>query len=336
MRPPRGVLKPRLRGTALPRRPYSGPASDQLRYAAARGWATCARAVLPKDTQRRTRQPPAWAGDVLNREADTGAAGAMVDVPIAAYAGPAWAHGSGAGAERSRRELEAFLPNHDTFPTYTRFRTSGVAGSGKAMRRYGGPARVADDYGLAPQPRGLTGTKIRNRLRALLRASRGRYLSLTVTAAPRQCVVRADWVDRRACACACACVRATYLVGAIRILDLLDAHGERRWFPSSQSLAALGSCARSSRGDDYVFANHIGDRMSDHTLRRVFYAAVARAGVAGKRAAGDIHGNSQWRGPLGVLTVLWSLLGGREPASGRGGSVREASEDGRSSDREDR
>src|SRR5919205_2226360 len=75
--------------------------------------------------------------------------------------------------ERIRRELEAFLPDHDTFPTYTQFRTSGRRGLWQAMQHYGGPARFADDYGLplARQPRGLTETEIRNNLRDLLRAS---------------------------------------------------------------------------------------------------------------------------------------------------------------------
>jgi integrase len=33
--------------------------------------------------------------------------------------------------------------------------------------------------------------------------------------------------------------------------------------------------------------------MSDHVLRRIFYAGLARAGLAPKRAIEDVHGNSQ-------------------------------------------
>jgi integrase len=61
----------------------------------------------------------------------------------------------------------------------------------------------------------------------------------------------------------------------------------------AERLAKLGARPRFVGADDYVFANSLGDRVSEDTLRAVFYAALARAGLAGKRAAQDIHGNAQ-------------------------------------------
>jgi integrase len=51
----------------------------------------------------------------------------------------------------------------------------------------------------------------------------------------------------------------------------------------AKRLATLGARSRFVRADDYVFANSLGDRVSEDTLRAVFYAALARAGLAAKR-----------------------------------------------------
>jgi integrase len=61
----------------------------------------------------------------------------------------------------------------------------------------------------------------------------------------------------------------------------------------AERLTNLGARSRFVRGDDYVFANSLGDRMSEDALRAVFYAALARAGLGGKRAVHDFHGNPQ-------------------------------------------
>jgi integrase len=61
----------------------------------------------------------------------------------------------------------------------------------------------------------------------------------------------------------------------------------------AKRLATLSTRSRFVRADDYVFANSLGDRVSEDTLRAVFYGALARAGLAAKRAAHDVHGNPQ-------------------------------------------
>src|SRR3954451_16427726 len=61
----------------------------------------------------------------------------------------------------------------------------------------------------------------------------------------------------------------------------------------AERLASLGTRSRFVRADDYVFANSLGDRVSEDALRAVFYAALGRAGLGAKRAVRDVHGNSQ-------------------------------------------
>jgi hypothetical protein len=75
--------------------------------------------------------------------------------------------------ERIRRELEAFLPAHDAWPSYRQFRAAGHRGLWEAIARRDGPVRFADEYGLpcTPSPYAVTDDQVRARLRAALRAS---------------------------------------------------------------------------------------------------------------------------------------------------------------------
>jgi Phage integrase family len=84
----------------------------------------------------------------------------------------------------------------------------------------------------------------------------------------------------------------------------------------AERLAALSARARSTRADDYVFSDHLGDRISDKTLRTVFYAALARAALGDKRAAQHVHGNPQT--PMRLYDLrhswcTWAVTSGRSP-----------------------
>jgi integrase len=61
----------------------------------------------------------------------------------------------------------------------------------------------------------------------------------------------------------------------------------------AERLAALSTRRDFSTEDDYVFCNSFGERLGDATIRAVFYAAVARAGMGHKREKVDRHGNPQ-------------------------------------------
>jgi hypothetical protein len=76
--------------------------------------------------------------------------------------------------DRIRRELEAFLPGRDSWPSYPEFRAAGRRGLWQAIARRGGPARFAEEYGLAYSPGRRpvpTDAEVRARLRAVLRGS---------------------------------------------------------------------------------------------------------------------------------------------------------------------
>ena len=61
----------------------------------------------------------------------------------------------------------------------------------------------------------------------------------------------------------------------------------------AERLAALSTRRDFSSEDDYVFCTGFGERLSDATIRAVFYAAVVRAGMGHKREKVDRHGNPQ-------------------------------------------
>ena len=72
-----------------------------------------------------------------------------------------------------RRELEAFLPGFETFPSYPVFRATGRRGLWQAMAKRGGPERFAEEYGLPYRRKthAIGDVEIRARLRAALRGS---------------------------------------------------------------------------------------------------------------------------------------------------------------------
>jgi hypothetical protein len=72
-----------------------------------------------------------------------------------------------------RRELEAFLPGWDVWPSYTAFRSTGRRGLWQAIVHRGGPVRFAEEYGLPYTRNGrvFSDAEIRARLRATLRGS---------------------------------------------------------------------------------------------------------------------------------------------------------------------
>jgi integrase len=61
----------------------------------------------------------------------------------------------------------------------------------------------------------------------------------------------------------------------------------------SQRLAALGTRGRFTGDDDYVFSTPLGGRVTDKRARKVFYAALARAGLGHRREKTDLRGNPQ-------------------------------------------
>jgi integrase len=61
----------------------------------------------------------------------------------------------------------------------------------------------------------------------------------------------------------------------------------------SQRLAALGTRARFTRDDDYVFSTAVGGRVTDKRAREIFYAALVRAGLGHRRDKVDLRGNPQ-------------------------------------------
>ena len=75
--------------------------------------------------------------------------------------------------ERIRRELDALLPGHDAWPSYTEFRAAGRRELWEALARHGGPARFAEEYGLpyAFKRHAWSDAQVRERLRAALRGS---------------------------------------------------------------------------------------------------------------------------------------------------------------------
>jgi integrase len=61
----------------------------------------------------------------------------------------------------------------------------------------------------------------------------------------------------------------------------------------SRRLAALIRRDRFTRDADYVFANELGERLGDAAIRKIFYAALVRAGLGHRRDEWDTRGNSQ-------------------------------------------
>jgi integrase len=58
-------------------------------------------------------------------------------------------------------------------------------------------------------------------------------------------------------------------------------------------------------GDDYVFCNALGERLSDVAVRKVFYAGLVRAGLGHRRDKIDAHGNPQQPIRLHDLRHSW-------------------------------
>lgn len=61
----------------------------------------------------------------------------------------------------------------------------------------------------------------------------------------------------------------------------------------SRRLAELSRRDRFTRDADYVFANALGERLGDAAIRKVFYAALIRAGLGHRRDERDQRGNPQ-------------------------------------------
>jgi integrase len=61
----------------------------------------------------------------------------------------------------------------------------------------------------------------------------------------------------------------------------------------AERLTAVLACSRFAGTGDYAFATPLGDRVNERKIRRVFYAALVRAGLGHKRAEVDQHGNPQ-------------------------------------------
>jgi integrase len=62
----------------------------------------------------------------------------------------------------------------------------------------------------------------------------------------------------------------------------------------SQRLAALAVRDRFTSDADYVFSNDLGERVGDARIRKVFYAALVRAGLGHRRENLDARGNPQF------------------------------------------
>lgn len=61
----------------------------------------------------------------------------------------------------------------------------------------------------------------------------------------------------------------------------------------AQRLASLSKRERFTDAGDYVFATDVGGRVWDARVRKVFYAALVRAGLGHRRDDVDLHGNPQ-------------------------------------------
>jgi integrase len=61
----------------------------------------------------------------------------------------------------------------------------------------------------------------------------------------------------------------------------------------AQRLAALSTRDRFTADADYVFSNGLGERIGDARIRKVFYAALVRAGLGHRRDTFDPRGNPQ-------------------------------------------
>jgi integrase len=61
----------------------------------------------------------------------------------------------------------------------------------------------------------------------------------------------------------------------------------------SRRIAALATRDRFTGDADYVFSNNLGERIGDARIRKVFYAALVRAGLRHRRDEIDARGNPQ-------------------------------------------
>jgi integrase len=73
----------------------------------------------------------------------------------------------------------------------------------------------------------------------------------------------------------------------------------------SQRLAALAMCERFTGDADYVFCTAFGERLGEKRIRKVFYAALGRAGLGHRRDAVDPRGNPQLPIRLHDLRHSW-------------------------------
>jgi hypothetical protein len=119
-----------------------------------------ARAASPTCTSPRHQRVPTLDGSVPRSPS-------VAPVPSDQVSSAGWTE------DRVHRELEAFLPGRETWPSYTEFRRCGRRGLWQAMTHFGGPARFAEEYGLRPQADrpNRTDADIRAALRAALRGT---------------------------------------------------------------------------------------------------------------------------------------------------------------------
>ena len=73
----------------------------------------------------------------------------------------------------------------------------------------------------------------------------------------------------------------------------------------SQRLAALATRERFTGDADYVFSTELGERVGEKRIRRVFYAALGRAGLGHRRDDVDPRGNPQLPIRLHDLRHSW-------------------------------
>ena len=73
----------------------------------------------------------------------------------------------------------------------------------------------------------------------------------------------------------------------------------------AQRLAALATRDRFTADADYVFSTELGERVGEKRIRRVFYAALARAGLGHRRDEVDPRGNQQLPIRLHDLRHSW-------------------------------
>jgi integrase len=73
----------------------------------------------------------------------------------------------------------------------------------------------------------------------------------------------------------------------------------------SERLAALSTRERFTADSDYVFSTAFGERLGEKRIRKVFYAALVRAGLGRRREEFDPHGNPQLPIRLHDLRHSW-------------------------------